>query len=226
MSFGCLMACEEVRGAVIETGAFGGDDFPDKLVPRQVAGDTVVNPFIPGLYGFGPKFSAIEQEEVGPAVGPVIDEFGAQQESFDELITFGGVGAAQKVTNFISRGQGTDGIEERAADKDFVAAAGRGCEVESLELRQNVLVDEVSSRGRGIDFGWNGVWERDCHAGNHNAAGEPRGYGTFAGPRYLNNSVFIHSGYSFCCGSEASKLCDVFDLTVCVVSGRTSSGCC
>jgi hypothetical protein len=73
------MACEEVRGAVIETGAFGGDDFPDKLVPRQVAGDTVVNPFIPGLYGFGPKFSAIEQEEVGPAVGPVIDEFAASR---------------------------------------------------------------------------------------------------------------------------------------------------
>ena len=66
----------EIGGAVLEALAGGRDDLADEPVPGKAVGDSLANPLIIRLERLGPEPRAVEHQEVGPFVGPVIDELG------------------------------------------------------------------------------------------------------------------------------------------------------
>ena len=71
----------EIRRAVLVRAAGGGDDLAGELVPRRVRGDALANPVVVRLERLRPQPLAGEQQQVGPFVGPVIDELRPRQQA-------------------------------------------------------------------------------------------------------------------------------------------------
>ena len=76
----------KITGAVFERAALRGEDFPDEDIPGRVGGDVVPNPVVIRPHGGGFQLLALDQQQVGPFVSPVINELRALQQRFDELV--------------------------------------------------------------------------------------------------------------------------------------------
>ena len=73
---GRLAECVEIGGAVLDALAGGRDDRAHELVPRHVAGHLLPDPLVVGLERLRPQPRAVEHQQVGPFVGPVVAELG------------------------------------------------------------------------------------------------------------------------------------------------------
>ena len=64
----------------------GRQDRADELVVRHVRGDLVANPLAERDRALDAQELAIDLEQVGPLVRPVLDEFGAADQLVDQLV--------------------------------------------------------------------------------------------------------------------------------------------
>ena len=72
-----LVQHEEVRCPVLQRAPFGRHDASRKLIPRSVRLDLIANPGIIGPHRRRTQPFAVDQEQVGPLIGPVVDELAA-----------------------------------------------------------------------------------------------------------------------------------------------------
>ncbi len=86
--FRVLVDGVEVGCALGKAVAFGDEHFAHDLVPRGVLGDLGTKPGVVGFDRVWPEIGAVNEEDVGEPVGPVIDELWATEEGFDEARTF------------------------------------------------------------------------------------------------------------------------------------------
>ena len=65
---GLVIEDEEIRAAVLERAAAGGEQITHYGVPRRVRGDVAAYPVVVGPHGLGHQFVAIDEQEIAPAV--------------------------------------------------------------------------------------------------------------------------------------------------------------
>lgn len=100
-----------------------------------------VRPEVDGELGLYP-------EEVGPFVGPVAGELFALEQGVNEGRALGRARIGEKVASFLGGGEGADGIEEGAAEKDSVAGGIGGLNAELFQASEDELVDAALGNGR------------------------------------------------------------------------------
>ena len=80
----------EIGGAIFERAALRGQYLADEEVPWRVGGDVVANPVVIRPHRRSFQFPALDQQQVGAPVSPVIHELGPPQQRVDELVAGGG----------------------------------------------------------------------------------------------------------------------------------------
>ncbi len=139
----------EVRRPVLHAFAGGRDDLAHQLVPGRVGRHLLADPLVIGLERLGPEPRAVEHQQVGPLIRPVVGELGPGKQAFDQRI------ALARRTNRRGRcatsstvGSQPDRVEIRPADEFGVGAGRRGGQVQPRQLLVDLLVDEVARLAR------------------------------------------------------------------------------
>ena len=146
------MEGEVVGGSVAQGRALRGDDRSRELVPRLVLLHALTYEPIEGPHRGGRKPIRGDKEEVGPFIGPVVDELGAGKKPVDELDAFLGVGIDEVGANLVGSRQRSGGVERCPADESRVVRRARWRDCQRFELGEILLVDRVESRGVAEHF--------------------------------------------------------------------------
>ena len=92
----------------------------------------------------GREFVTIDEQEITPAVRPVIDELRSLKQRVDESIAFVRGLVCEEGAGFLERGQHADGVEIGASQELMILGAFGWRDVQLAQFFQSELVDEVS----------------------------------------------------------------------------------
>lgn len=122
--FGFATIAEQCHGAVAEGAAAGCNQFANELVPRFAIMKRLPNPVIVIEDRFDADAVGVGAKQIDPFVGPVIGEFGLQEQVIDESGAFfqGGCGIVEKGCGFGGGRNAPDDICEGAAEERVVVA--------------------------------------------------------------------------------------------------------
>ena len=94
----------KIGSAIAYGAALGGDETGDHFVPGGVGLHVFANPGVVGLHRGWTELRTVDQEQVGPFVGPVIDEFRAGEERVDQSSAFVSAGVFEERFDFFGGG--------------------------------------------------------------------------------------------------------------------------
>ena len=137
-----LVQDEVIQRAVLPRAAGAGEDLAGEFVPRLVLFDAVANPVVEGPHRVRTKLAARDQQQIGPFVGPVVDELVALEKLVDQLRALVRRLVGQEVLDFFGGGQNAGGIQIRAADESRRRPqTGEGAMFRLLQLGEHEVVD-------------------------------------------------------------------------------------
>ena len=137
-------------GGIVLVGAGGGEDFSRELVVGGVVVDFVVDPGAEESGAFRAEELAVHLEEVGPFVGPEIDEGGGTDELVDDLVAFG-AGLAligEEGADHLWGGGEAGEVEVDTAEEFVVGGQFGGQDFHALPFCGGEGVDLVEDGGR------------------------------------------------------------------------------
>ena len=121
---------------------------PGHLVERHVRRDRVADPFAEGIRRRFTQSHARVLQQIAPLQRPVIDELGPSEQGINGLGPLAGFGVGDKLADLVRRRLQTDQIERHAAQKFLVTRQRGRRDFEIVQLRNDVLIDEVAGRHR------------------------------------------------------------------------------
>ncbi len=209
-----LVQHEEVRRAVFQRAAGGRHQVAGELVPRRVGRHVVANPVIVGPHRRRPQLLAVDQQQVAPLVGPIVDKLRPRQQLLDQLVALVGRRIGQKRAGLLDRGQQADRVDIRPPQKLGVGGRRRWRQVQVLQLRQHQLVDEVAPRGFGKHVGRELALIADADRGDHVPTQVPGLDRRLAVPGHLHQPGRADLGHRFVGRGELGPARDVFGMAV------------
>ena len=124
----------------------GRDDVARDFVKRPVGAQVLLHPIVEEVATAA--HLAVGAEQVHEVVGPLVDVGFTVKQPLDQPVAFGGIGVGQELTNLAARRDAARQVERYAPKELDVAGQGRVRHSVELDLREDVLVDEVPSRDR------------------------------------------------------------------------------
>ena len=112
----------EVRRTVFDVGTSGRHNLANKLVPRRILFDAIMDPFVKGVDSLRVDSRAIQQQQIGAVLRPDVNEFRSLQQCVNHVVTLFSRLIGQEVTNFSAGRQCPDGVQIRATDEHFIRA--------------------------------------------------------------------------------------------------------
>ena len=108
----------------------------------------IANPPVEGIVAaHGRGIAALVSKESAPLVGKIICVIRADQQTVNELIALGRIGALKKRPSFFLCGQATRDIDGHPPDKGGVIANFRGRHPHTLELGEYHFINKVAWLG-------------------------------------------------------------------------------
>ena len=194
---GIFMQHEVIERPVLTGAAGTGKNLAGELVPGLVGLHPVADPIVESPHRGRTQLTAGNQQQVGPFVGPIIDEFVLLQEAVDQLgaLVFGTV--AQEGFHVLGGGQRARSIQVRAADKGRVVRDFRWRDVQLLQLVDHQIVDVVPAREFDIGVGRHLVGIRNRQTRIQHPARKPERHGGLARPVHLHVAPVVHARHPF-----------------------------
>ena len=144
---GCRIAerLEVGGGRVLPVGAGGGEDVAGKLVIGRVGGDLVADPLPQAVCALGAEELRVHLQQVGPLVGPVLDERIARQEPAHEFMPLrAGVAGIGEEGPHVCRRRRQAGEVERDPPQEVGIGAEQGrFDLHGLPLGGHEVVDRA-----------------------------------------------------------------------------------
>ena len=165
---GVLMQGVEVGGAVFQGAARRGDDGLDEFVPGGVLLDLRADPLVVGFERLGTQTLAAGQQQVAPAIGPVVDELGPGQQRLDQSIALVGGRVGQK-RSALRRPWATRPTCRRYARRtnSLSLAGGEGGRFRLSSLASDNSSMKLRARRLGKNLGGNGRGIGNAERGDH-----------------------------------------------------------
>jgi len=110
--------------AIFERAALRRDHLARKNVPGRVCGDIVANPIVVGPNSGRFQLFGAHEQEVGPFVSPVVNEFGPAEKGFDQRVALRGGFVCQEIASLLTSGENAACVNESAPDEFRIGAAG------------------------------------------------------------------------------------------------------
>ncbi len=210
-----LVQHEEVGRAVLQRASRGGDQLADQLVPRRVGRHVVANPIVVRPHRRRLEPLAVDQQQVGPLVGPVVDELRPREQLRRSAGRACRATCRPGTAAFRRPSAACRSCRGYARRRNSPSpAGGDGGRFKLSQLGQHQLVDEVPPRRLGEHLRRDRVGIRRADRGGHDLADVPGGDGPFAVPHDAHQAVVVDLGHREVRGRVLGPAGDVFDVAV------------